>query len=52
MIMMRDIKYTLTLIRRNPGVTSAILIAMATGIAVTSARFALVSGVLLHPLPP
>jgi putative ABC transport system permease protein len=47
----QDVTRTLRGFRRQPAVTIAIIVAMSTGIAVTTAMFAIVNGVLLRPFP-
>src|SRR5262249_26138490 len=49
--MLRDIKHAWVQFRRSPAVAAAIVVAMTTGITVTTAAFAFVNGVLLHPFP-
>jgi putative ABC transport system permease protein len=47
----QDVTRTLRGFRRQPAVTIAIIVAMSTGIAVTTGMFAIVNGVLLRPFP-
>src|SRR5471030_1267320 len=47
----QDVTRTVRGFRRQPAVTIAIVVAMSTGIAVTTAMFAIVNGVLLRPFP-
>jgi len=50
-IFIRDVRYTLTMIRRNRGFAAAALLTLAIGIGATTAVFSVVYGVLLRPLP-
>jgi predicted permease len=49
--MLRDIKRVWLQSRRNPAVAAAIILAMATSIAVTTAVFAFVNDILIRPFP-
>lgn len=48
---LRDAKYALRGLARNPGFAAAAILALALGIGVTTSIFSLVHGVLLRPLP-
>jgi putative ABC transport system permease protein len=49
--LLRDLRYSLRMIRRNRGFASIVIATLAVGIGMTTAVFSIVNGVLLKPLP-
>jgi predicted permease len=49
--LVRDLRYTLTSMRRSPGLTATVMVTLALGIGITTAVFTVVHGMLLRPLP-
>jgi putative ABC transport system permease protein len=50
-ILLRDVRFGLRLLRRNPGFTTVAVVALSVGIAATTAIFSVIYATLLAPLP-
>ena len=49
--MLKDVRYALRMLRKNPGFTAVAICSLAIGIGATSAIYTLADGLLLRPLP-
>jgi putative ABC transport system permease protein len=50
-MMLKDVRYALRMLRKNPGFTAVAICSLAIGIGATSAIYTLADGLLLRPIP-